>query len=74
MAFVPENPLEEALMSAVGDPLARPAFYRLLMESELLVLGRSDVGGGLIIPTLRHNGREYLPIFSARSRLVAFGQ
>ncbi len=72
MAFEPENPLEEALDRAVTDPLARPAFYRLLMESPLHVLGRGGEGQELSIPTLRHNGREFLPIFSAASRLAAF--
>jgi hypothetical protein len=75
MRFVPENPLEEALVLAQRDPLARPAFYRLLVESPLHVLGRADGehGNELTIPTLRHNGREYLPVFSARTRLIAFG-
>ncbi|MEI9888795.1 MAG: enhanced serine sensitivity protein SseB C-terminal domain-containing protein [Rhizomicrobium sp.] len=74
MAFVPENILEEALAKAVSDPLARPEFYKLLMESELVVLGRATPAGErseLKVSTLRHNGREYLAIFSAPSRLDA---
>jgi hypothetical protein len=75
MAFLPENPLEEVLARAMTDPLARPQFYKLLVESDVVVMGRT--GGprndALTIPTLRHNGREYLPIFSARTRLKAFG-
>ena len=74
MAFVPENPLEEALMLATRDPLARPAFYRLLVESPLVVMGRAEgpAQEQLTIPTLRFNGREYLPIFSSLSRLTQF--
>ncbi|MEI9994720.1 MAG: enhanced serine sensitivity protein SseB C-terminal domain-containing protein [Rhizomicrobium sp.] len=73
MAFLPENPLEETLARAVSDPLARPEFYRLLMESELVVLGRAAGEPlQLTIAALRHNGREYLPAFSALSRLTTF--
>ena len=77
MAFVPQNKLEEALQRAVDDPLARPDFYRLLVASPLVVLGRElpggrDGRGRLSIPSIRHNGREFLPIFSAMTRLTSF--
>ncbi|HEY4944326.1 MAG TPA: enhanced serine sensitivity protein SseB C-terminal domain-containing protein [Rhizomicrobium sp.] len=77
MAFVPENELEDVLQRAVADPLARADFYRLLVASPLVVLGRElpgghDGKGQMSIPSVRHNGREYLPIFSAMSRLKRF--
>jgi SseB protein N-terminal domain/SseB protein C-terminal domain len=75
LAFLPENPLEDVLARAMTEPLARPQFYKLLVDSPLVILGR--IGGAqndqLTIPTLRHNGREYLPIFSGLTRLEAFG-
>ncbi len=79
MAFVPENRLEEVLQRAVTDPLARPDFYRLLVDSPLVVLGRELAGGQggqgrLSIPSVRNNGREYLPIFSAASRMKTFSK
>ncbi len=73
MAFEPQNALEAALAKAVTDPLARPDFYRLLMESDLVVLGRkSGEPPSFNIATMRHNGREFLPVFSALQRLTAF--
>src|ERR1700743_3196879 len=77
MAFVPENALEEALDRAAADPMARVAFYHALMDAPLVVFGRAAAAPGsaqqnLTISSLRHNGREYLPIFSAKSRLVTF--
>ncbi|MBS0469599.1 MAG: enhanced serine sensitivity protein SseB C-terminal domain-containing protein [Proteobacteria bacterium] len=76
MSFEPENALEETLVRAGTDPLARPEFYRLLMETELVVLGRAEpMNEGkldLQIGQLRHNGRDYLAVFSALSRLRNF--
>ena len=39
MPFIPENELERALVAAVNNPAAAPEFYRLLLQSDLLVLG-----------------------------------
>jgi hypothetical protein len=77
MAFVPENALEEALDRAAADPMARVTFYQRLMESSLVVMGRATPIEGtekhnLSITSLRHNGREYLAIFTAESRLLRF--
>jgi hypothetical protein len=85
MAFDPENPLEEALKRAAeGDVLAAPQFYKLLMTTRLFVLGDAEhrpPGQGVIelnpgdklnLETVRHNGRDYHPIFSALSRLQTF--
>ncbi len=73
MVFQPQNALEDVLTRAARDPLARPEFYRLLLESELVVLGRTyGDPSQMTIATLRHNGREYLPVFSAPVRLSDF--
>jgi len=37
-----QNPLEKSLMLAANDPASRPDFYKLLLESEIFVLGFSD--------------------------------
>ncbi len=77
MSFEPENLLEETLVRAGTDPLARPEFYRLLMESDLVVLGTAAPAAeegrlDLQIATLRYNGRDYLAAFSAMSRFLTF--
>jgi hypothetical protein len=77
VSFEPENALEETLARAATDPLARPEFYRLLMESELVVLGTAAPAAeegrlDLQIATLRYNGRDFLAAFTAMSRFVSF--
>ncbi len=82
MAFVPENPLEEALVRAAADPQAAPAFFRLLMESQLIAIGSvGGHGGGTValrpgdtvsLANVRHNGRNYHPVFSSMTRLQHF--
>ena len=42
MPFIAENELEQALVKAVKNPAAAPDFYRLLLESNLLVLGTAE--------------------------------
>ena len=44
MLFIPENELEKALVRAVKEPQSAPAFYRLLLSSDLLVLGTVEGG------------------------------
>ncbi len=39
MPFTCENQLEKALVEAVQNPPSAPDFYRLLLESDLLVMG-----------------------------------
>jgi hypothetical protein len=46
--MVPGNPLEHALVAAAAEASARPLFYRLLLESPLLIL---DASGA---PPARH--------------------
>jgi hypothetical protein len=84
MRSEPENPLETALMRAGKDADARPEFYRLLMASNLFVVG--DVGRPvpddrpaelrdddlLKLAFVEREGRKYHPVFSALSRLRDF--
>jgi hypothetical protein len=84
MAFAPENALEDALMHATREPAARPEFYRLLLESDLLVLGRVAraipgtegptvlPGDSLQIRSAQINGRASHPVFSSLTRLQAY--
>ncbi len=84
MAFKPENKLEEALVAAVKDSAAAPDFYRLLLESNLLVPGTverhefSDKPFELS-PSTRLNlvpgfkdGERFLPVFSSLTRMQAY--
>lgn len=84
MRFEPENPLERALVRAMKDADARPEFYRLLMASNLFVVGEI----GRSVPTddptvlqtddvlklafVEREGRKLHPVFSTLSRLRHF--
>jgi len=82
--FEPENPLERALVRAMHDAAARPEFYRLLMASNLFVVG--EVGRPippdgpaelhpddlLKLAFVEREGRKFHPVFSALSRLRSF--
>jgi hypothetical protein len=86
MSFDAENDLERALMRAPSDPSARPEFYRLLMESNLFIIGQigdhtpeqgevvARPGERLMIATIAHQGKNYHPVFSALSRLQKFAR
>lgn len=77
MPFVSENRLEEALVRAVESPATAPDFYRLLLESDLLVLGTvegqedatsqfsMEPGGQLQLVTGERDGQRFLPVFSS---------
>ena len=52
MPFISENKLEEALVRAVKSPATAPDFYRLLLESDLLVLGKA-LGVGVMSAALK---------------------
>lgn len=74
MTFEPENRLEDALLKAKTDVLARPVFYQLLMTEALIVAGdvdRTPGKEGINLAVLKHNGREFHPIFSSLTRLRA---
>jgi len=81
MIFAPENRLEEAMLLAASQEQARPHFYRLLMESELFVLGDPGApeaagtlvhGGNLSLDTVTNDGQIYHPVFTSALRMQQF--
>lgn len=82
--FEPENPLERALVRAMQDAAARPEFYRLLMASNLFVVGEAgrpmphdgpaelQTDDVLKLAFVERDGRKLHPVFSALSRLRSF--
>jgi len=84
MPFISENELERALVRAVKTPSSAPDFYRLLLESDVLVLGtvegKEDAseefavgpGGKVNLVTGVKNGTRYLPIFSSLLRMQEY--
>ena len=81
MPFISENELERALVQAAKNPAATPDFYRLLLESDLLVMGtvegREDAikqfilsaGGRINLVTAARSGGTFLPVFSSLPRM-----
>lgn len=69
MVITPENELERAMLQAATEASARPAFYRLLLDSELVVLGKRN--GSLALDTVQGPDGEYHPVFSAETRIKA---
>lgn len=76
----PNNPLETALSLAATEPAARPGFYRVLMESDLFVIGRTDnpgegsktlpPGSTLAIASMQdQEGKPFIPFFSSLEAL-----
>jgi hypothetical protein len=84
MPFIAENELERALAKAVRDPAAAPDFYRLLLQSDLLVLGtaqgREDAREEFALPpgnqfnlvTGLKDGGQFLPVFSSLARMQEY--
>ena len=84
MPFISENKLEEALVRAVKSPATAPDFYRLLLQSDLLVLGTAEgqeaasdnfsiePGGQLQLVTGENNGQKFLPVFSSLPRMQEY--
>lgn len=84
MPFISENRLEEALVAAAKNPLAAPEFYRLLLESELLVLGtvegregatesfNMEPGSKVSLIPGEKNGQKFLPVFSSLARMQEY--
>jgi hypothetical protein len=82
--MISENELERALMKAAKNPAAAPDFYRLLLESNLLVIGTAEgqenaseafalsAGGKLNLVTGIKDGAQYLPVFSSMARMQEF--
>src|SRR3954467_15494855 len=81
MPFIADNELERALVRAVQNPTTGPDFYRLLLESDLLVLGTAEgqegavhqfnlaPGSKLNLVTGLKDGHQYLPVFSSLVRM-----
>jgi type III secretion system (T3SS) SseB-like protein len=86
MAFLPENALEVALMRAPSDPASRPEFYRLLLESNLYVIGPPgpkateeretvlETATTLVIASVPYKDRMYHPVFTSLARLETFAR
>jgi hypothetical protein len=86
MPFIPENDLEQALVKASHDAATAPDFYRLLLGSDLLVLGSVDgqeeatdefnlaPGGRVNLVTGIKDGVRFLPVFSSVPRMQAYVQ
>jgi hypothetical protein len=84
MPFISENDLERALVKAAREPAAAPDFYRLLLASELFVMGSVEgregttnqftlePGGKLNLVTGMKNGDVFLPIFSSLARMQEY--
>jgi hypothetical protein len=84
MLFVAENALEKALVEAVKNPSSASDFYRLLLESDLLVMGSAEgqedaqekfslaPGSNLRLVTGLKDGSQYLPVFSSLARMQEF--
>jgi hypothetical protein len=70
MAFTPENELEKAMLLAAADDSARPAFYRLLLNSDLVVLG--ELGETMSLETVSNGKESFHPVFTSRKRLDDF--
>ncbi|MCX7281555.1 MAG: enhanced serine sensitivity protein SseB C-terminal domain-containing protein, partial [Alphaproteobacteria bacterium] len=70
--------------TAAEDPAAGPDFYRLVLESDLLVMGAAEGkenaaevfslsdGGKLNLITSLKDGAQYLPVFSSLPRMQEF--
>src|SRR3569623_1444468 len=81
MPFIADNELERALVRAVKEPASGRDFYRLLLESDLLVLGTAEgqetaseqitlaPGTRFNLVTGLKEGQPYLPVFSSLARM-----
>src|SRR4051812_7977250 len=84
MPFISENELEQALVKAAKNPAAGPEFYRLLLDSNLLVMGTAEgmenaseefslsPASKLNLITGLKDGAQYLPVFSSMPRMQEF--
>ncbi|HTQ12758.1 MAG TPA: SseB family protein [Rhizomicrobium sp.] len=81
-AFVPENPLEAALVEMAKNPEAGAVFDRLLLESPLHVIGESKSkgtdtvsvqnGAQVQLIAVRRGDVQYIPAFTSPARLAIF--
>lgn len=74
------NRLEQLLKDAFGDPGHRPEFYRLLLESDLFVIGKTSrgeagefvagsEGENVSIAGWKRDGKVLIPVFTSLDRL-----
>jgi hypothetical protein len=70
MDFEPENELEKVMLLAASQEVARPQFYRLLLDSELVVLG--ELGKVMELDTIENQGRQFHAVFSSEKGLKEF--
>ena len=81
--FEPVNPLEILMQSAASDPSKIPAFYRLLLTSELYILtpdAKLEPGRrrslkykeAIQVATVDFKGRKWHPAFTAPKRISAY--
>jgi hypothetical protein len=61
------NEVESALERAASDPASRPDFFRVLLESEVFIIGRSkDAGAKIdIVHWQKKDGTPVVPFFSS---------
>lgn len=68
-----QSALEIALARAAAEPAARPAFYRLLLESEIFAIGHTRGDGGkaklALMQWQKEDGAPYLPFFTSMAAL-----
>ncbi|RQO34848.1 enhanced serine sensitivity protein SseB [Herminiimonas sp. KBW02] len=71
-----QNALEIAFMQAVREPASRPGFYKLLLESDIYIIGKTDAEGQgetVLQPDVqlsifnwkRQDGTPVIPFFSS---------
>ncbi len=84
MQFIAENELEKALVAATHDPAAAPEFYRLFLESDLLVPGTVEgreytnekfsltPDDKLNLVPGTKDGSQFLPLFSSLARMQEY--
>ncbi len=71
MTFTAETDLEKAMLHAASQESARPDFYRLLLDSELTVLG--ELGERMSLDTMSNGSGNFHAVFTAPIRLSSVG-
>src|ERR1700729_4179485 len=84
MSFEPENELEEAMLRHNKHAMARRDFHHLLLNSELIVLGRVEdrdhmpdkmtvaPGEKIKLASMQYRGKACIPAFTTLTRLKTF--
>lgn len=77
---VPQNPLEEALVRAADEPASRPDFYRILLSSDVFLIGHVDTPGDgqgtipagaklSVVNFEKPDGTPFIPFFTSLEAL-----